>query len=65
MCSGQRYYRYLCKLAEMVTCDEGKMIFITVYKLKLKNGAPRLKDMLYCSRKFCSWGLVPLAQPNK
>ena len=38
----------LCKLPEMamVTCDERKMIFITLYKLKLKNSAPSLKDML-------------------
>jgi len=24
----------LCKLAEMVTCDEGKMICVILYKLK-------------------------------
>ena len=49
----------------MVTCDEGKMIYIILYKLKLKNSAPSGKEMLYGSRKFCSWGLAPPAQPNK
>ena len=49
----------------MVTCDEGKMICITLYKLKLKNSAPSGKEMLYFSRKFCSWVLAPPAQPNK